>query len=127
MKRILILHTSVGLGHKSISENMAWHLTRAGFDVMLKDIGKVESGKFGRITIKVHYFINRYLPFVWGWMYNTWFWPVMPFRLWIAGFNYKNTKAIVDQFQPDLIITAQSTASAVVAYLKREGFYKNKF
>jgi hypothetical protein len=34
MKKILILYTSVGLGHKVIAENMGFYLVRGGYDVI---------------------------------------------------------------------------------------------
>ncbi len=56
MKKILIFYTSVGLGHKSIAENIGWYLEQpvspgasrggAGFEVKFADIGKVQEGKF---------------------------------------------------------------------------------
>lgn len=126
-KRILILHTSVGLGHKSIAENIGLALEQAGFVVKLADIGKVQKGKFEKVVVATHQFINRRLPFVWGFVYRWGHYVILPFRTTIASFNYKGTKILVDEFQPDLIITTQTTASAVVAYLKKKGLYKNLF
>ena len=37
MKKILILYTSVGLGHKVIAENMGFYLSRGGYDVREKE------------------------------------------------------------------------------------------
>lgn len=127
MKKILIFYTSVGLGHKFIAQNMGWHLERAGFEVKLADIGKVQEGLFSHIAIPTHHFINQYLPFLWGWMYRWMYIPIMPLRLPLASLNYKKPLALINEFQPDLVITVQSTASAVVAYLKKAGLYKNKF
>jgi processive 1,2-diacylglycerol beta-glucosyltransferase len=136
-KRILILHTSVGLGHKFIAQNIAWHLEQAtslasdtwqaGFEVKLADIGQVQKGKFEHIVVGVHQFINKHLPFVWAWIYAWGHYIVLPFRVFIAGFNYKSTKALVDEFHPDLIITTQTAASAVVAYLKKQKLYQGLF
>jgi len=126
-KKILIFHTSVGLGHKSIAENIGFYLSEAGFEVRLADIGKVQKGKFEHIVVGVHQFINHNLPFVWGWLYRWGHYVVLPFRVFIAGFNYKLAKSFIDEFKPDLIISTQTTASAVIAYLKQKGLYKNLF
>ncbi len=126
-KKILIFYTSVGLGHKSIAENIGFYLEQAGYEVKLTDIGKVQKGKFEHIVVGVHQFINRNLPFVWGWLYRWGYYPTLPFRTFIAGFNYKSAKNYIDEFKPDLIISTQTTASAVVAYLKKQKLYNGKF
>lgn len=126
-KKILILYTSVGLGHKSIAQNISFYLEAAGFTVRLGDIGSVQKGRFEKVVVEIHQLINQHLPFVWGWLYRWGHYIILPFRVFIAGFNYKLTKKYVDEFTPDLIITTQTTASAVVAYLKQQGFYKNLF
>lgn len=126
-KKILILYTSVGLGHQTIAENIGWHLERAGFEVKLADIGKVQKGKFEKVVVGCHQFINQYIPFVWGWLYNWGHYIILPFRVFIAGFNCQLTKGYVDEFQPDIIITTQTAASAVIAYLKKKNLYKGSF
>jgi processive 1,2-diacylglycerol beta-glucosyltransferase len=126
-KKILILHTSVGLGHKSIAENIGFYLGQAGFEVKLADIGKVQTGIFEKYITAAHRFINNYAPFFWGWLYDWGHYAVLPFRVFIAGFNYKLTKSYVDDFHPDIIITTQTTASAVIAYLKKKHLYQGLF
>ncbi len=127
MQKILILHTSVGLGHKSIAENIGFYLELAGYTVRLADIGSVQKGRFEKVVVEVHRFINKNLPFVWGWLYRWGHYAVLPFRVFIAGFNYKFAKSYIDDFRPDVIITTQTTASAVVAYLKKQKLYKGLF
>jgi processive 1,2-diacylglycerol beta-glucosyltransferase len=126
-KKILIFHTSVGLGHKSIAENIGFYLSQAGYEVRLADIGSVQKGKFKKVVVGVHWFINKHLPFVWGWLYDWGHYIILPFRIFIAGFNYKLTKYFVDEFKPDLIISTQTAASAVVAYLKKQKLYNGLF
>ncbi len=127
MKKILILHTSVGLGHKSMAENIAWQLQSAGLEVRLADIGQVQKGRFEKVVVSVHRFINLYLPFVWAWLYFWGHYIIYPFRVLIARFNSNTLKQLILDYRPDLIISTQTTSSAVVAYLKRAGVYKNLF
>ena len=129
MKKILILHTSVGLGHKSIAENISATLVDAGFVVQLEDILKVEQGRLVSISTALHGFINQSVPWLWAWLYQSeWFTNLtLPYRTWVAGKNYQNTKMVIDGFQPDCIISTQTSASAVVAYLKQKGLYKGQF
>jgi processive 1,2-diacylglycerol beta-glucosyltransferase len=126
-KKILILHTSVGLGHKSIAENFGYYLTEAGYEARLADIGKVQMGVFEKYVTAAHQFINRRLPFLWGWLYRWGHYPILPLRTFIAGFNYKLAKSYIDDFKPDLIISTQTAASAVVAYLKKQKLYNGLF
>jgi processive 1,2-diacylglycerol beta-glucosyltransferase len=126
-KKVLILHTSVGLGHKSIAENIGYYLARAGYEVKLADIGKVQKGKFEKIIIGVHQFINKRLPFVWGWLYRWGHYAILPFRTFVAGFNCESAKNFIGDFRPDLIVSTQTAASAVVAYLKKQNLYNGLF
>lgn len=127
MKKVLILHTSVGLGHKSMAENIAWQLESIGLEVRLADIGQVQRGRFEKVVVTVHQFINLHLPFVWAWLYAWGHYIIYPFRVFIARFNSTALKKLVLEYQPDLIISTQTTSSAVVAYLKRVGVYNKLF
>jgi len=127
MKKILILYTSVGLGHKFIAQNIGWHLEQAGFEVKLADIGQVQKGSFQKNVVGIHQFINKHLSFIWDWLYDWGYYVVLPFRVSIAGFNSRSAKKLIEDLKPDLIITTQTTASAVVAYLKKRGYYKGLF
>src|SRR5437016_4546293 len=127
MKKILILYTSVGVGHKAIAENIGWHLQHDRHEVRLSDIAEVEAGLFAKLVIPAHQFINKRLPFVWGWLYRWGHYPVLPFRVAIASLNYHRAKTLIDEYQPDMVITTQTTASAVIAYLKKQGLYTGLF
>ena len=126
-KKILIFHTSVGLGHKSMAENIAAQLIEAGLEVKLADIGHVQQGGFSKVVVVVHQFINLHLPFVWAWLYFWGHYVIYPFRVFIARFNSRKLKKLILEYQPDLIISTQTTSSAVVSYLKRAGVYNKLF
>lgn len=112
-----------------MAENIGYHLSRAGFETRLEDISKVQEGKFSKITIGIHQFINKRAPFIWSWLYksNLINFLTLSLRVPLAAFNYKQTKKIIDEFKPDLVICVQTTASAVVSYLKRKKLYNNLF
>ena len=82
---------------------------------------------FEKMVTGVHRFVNNYLPFIWGWLYAWGHFIILPLRVFIAGFNYKLTKSYVDDFHPDVIITTQTTASAIIAYLKKQKLYTGLF
>ena len=126
-KKILILYTSVGLGHKSIAENIGYSLEQYGFAVKLADIGSVQKGVFEKYVTAAHQFINNHLPRLWGFMYDFGHFVILPFRVFIAGFNHRLTQSYVNEFHPDVIITTQTTASAVIAFLKKRGAYNGLF
>lgn len=128
-KKILILYTSVGLGHKFIAQNIAYHLQQDGHEVLLHDILKVQEGLLVDVGTWIHSFINRKLPFVWRWLYFSNFVNLvgLPLRVPLAKSNSDNLYEIVKEFQPDLIISTQTTASAATASLIRQKKYSGKF
>ncbi len=123
MKKILILYTSVGLGHKSIAENIAWHLDKAGYEVKLADVLQVQQGALVNFGTTLHGFVNTRLPLLWRWLYLYGHYIFLPFRVFTAGRNFQATKQIIDEFNPDLVITTQTSASAILEFLKRKKFY----
>jgi len=131
-KKILILYTSVGLGHKTIAENIGFHLQGAGYEVKLVDVLRLQAGPLVSIGTKLHQFINRHLPFIWQWLYvhadRGWLAKLtLPNRVKAASRNYRHIKQAIDEFRPDLVIGTQTTASAVVEYLKQQGWYRGLF
>ncbi len=128
-KKILILYTSVGLGHKFIALNIAHHLESAGYEIKLGDVLKVQSGLMVKIGEWFHRLINQKFPFVWRWLYfsKTFAKLTMPLRVPLAAGNSENVKQLILDFKPDIVIATQTSASAPVAYLKKTGIYKGKF
>ena len=128
-KNFLILYAAIGLGHKSIAENIGYYLTQEGFEVKLFDVQKIEEGKLTKGGQKLYQFLITRFPSLWNWLYNTgWFISLtLPLRNLVAGFNYKKVLAVVNDFQPDVIISTHTTASGVVNYLKKQKLYSGKF
>lgn len=129
MKKILILYTSHTMGHKVIAENIGYYLSEAGCEVRLEDILKVQAGGLVTLTSKFHYFVNKYLPFVWRWLYtNKWFTDqTLKYRLKFAAKNHLATLRLIEEFNPDIVITTQTAASGVAAFLKQEKLFSGKF
>ncbi len=128
-KRILILYTSIGLGHKTIAQNIGAHLTADGHEVKLFDTLELQSGWLVEVGTIIHAFINQRTPLVWKWLYTSkWFTDVtLGSRVKVASKNYSKTKAAVDEFQPDLILTTQTTPSAIIEFMKQQEMYHGKF
>lgn len=128
-KKILILYGSVGQGHKTIAENIAGHLSAAGFNVKLADVLKEQEGWLVKSGKKIYHFISQTLPFVWSYLYMNGSLAdfLMPYRIRVAAKNCENVKLIIAGFSPDMIITTHSNASAIAAHLKQQGFYKGLF
>lgn len=128
-KKILILYTSVGLGHKYIALNIAYHLEQAGFEIKLADVLQVQSGPMVSIGEWFHSLINRRFPFIWRWLYlsKAFSKATMWLRVPLAGRNCENVKQMISEFHPDMVIATQTSASAPMAYLKRHNLYNGKF
>lgn len=122
MKRILILYTSIGLGHKTIAENIGSMLRSKGFEVRLEDCLRVQDGWLVQIGKSLHYFINVALPWLWNFLYTNKLFTkfTLSSRLKVASKNYRATLNLMQDFQPDIVITTQTVPSAVIAYLKKE-------
>lgn len=128
-KKILILYTAVGQGHKSIAENIGYYLEQAGFTVKLDDAYKAQDGKLIRGGAVVHRFMNFQAPWLWRFFYNSKLFTNLSlrFRTKVAGKNYRKVLEIIERFNPDLIISTQTSPSAIVAFLKQAGLYQNLF
>ncbi|MEZ4180321.1 MAG: glycosyltransferase [Candidatus Doudnabacteria bacterium] len=128
MKKILILYTSVGLGHKYIALNIGKHLENAGYTVKLEDVLQLQSGSLVSFSTWLHGFVNRRLPFVWRWLYFSQLVTRigLMFRLKVARSHSQHVKNIVDEFSPDMVITTQTTATAAMVSLKERGFYSGQ-
>jgi processive 1,2-diacylglycerol beta-glucosyltransferase len=131
-KKILILHTSIGLGHKFIAENIAYHLSESGCEVRVEDILEVQKGRLVEFSTELHKWINQNAPWIWSFLYhltnlNLVSKLTLGLRLWVASKNSQKTLQLIENFQPDLVVSVHATASGVVAYLKKKNLYKGKF
>jgi len=130
MKKILILYAaSNSVGHKSIAENIGFYLQAAGFEVALYDAQKVQGGALAGGGKKLYEWMLKRVPFIWNWLYNTqWFISLtLPYRTWVASFNYDHILKKIEEFKPDTIICTHTTASAVINYLKKKKLYNGGF
>ena len=128
-KKILIFYAAIGLGHKSIAENIGYWLEQAGFEVKLMDAQKTQGGILANWGKKIYQWIMPKTPFLWDWFYNTeWFISLtLGFRTNVAGLNYGHILDEIILFQPDLVISTHTTASAVLSYLKEKKLFTKKF
>jgi processive 1,2-diacylglycerol beta-glucosyltransferase len=128
-KKILILYAAIGLGHKSIAENIGYYLEVAGYEVKLMDAQKTQGGILASFGKKFYQWMINKIPGLWEWFYNTeWFIKLtLPYRTKVAAKNYKHILNEVILFQPDIIISTHTTASAIVSYIKTEQLFKGQF
>lgn len=128
-QKILILYTSVGLGHKYIAKNIEYHLSEAGYGTKMHDVFKLEEGLLVDLGVKLHQFVNTKMPWLWRWLYmsETFSYFTLPLRVPLAAKNSKNIQRVIEDYKPDMVITTQTSASAALAYLKRRKIYQNKF
>lgn len=129
-KKILIIYTTVGLGHKYVALNIGNHLRASGYEVRLEDILQVQSGKLVDVSKKVYLWLINSVPSFWKFLYmNKFLIKIsLPLRTRVAGGDhYQRTKQLIEEYDPDVVIATQTAASAVVAYLKQQGYYKKLF
>ena len=128
-KKILIFYNSIGLGHKSIAENIAFYLEQGGFEVQLGDILKVQESDLARAGAKLYRFFLKFTPWVWRWLYtNKWFTKLtLPYRTKVAAKHSAGVLELLNKFNPDMVICTHTNASAILAYLKEQGKFNGKF
>ncbi len=127
-EKILVLYTSVGLGHKYIAINMAYHLEKAGYEIKLHDVLDLQKGMLTEWGEKLHSLINRRFPFIWRWLYlsETFTVLTLPFRVPAASKNNANVLKVIRDFHPDAILSTNTMPSAIVSSLKKKGLYSGK-
>lgn len=131
-KKILILHTSIGMGHKFIAQNIGYQLSEAGCDVKVGDILEVQKGRLSEISTKIHQWMNIKIPWMWSFLYhftnNKFICDItLSIKLWLASRNCQKTLKLIQEFQPDLVISVHNVASAVISHLKKKQIYKGLF
>jgi processive 1,2-diacylglycerol beta-glucosyltransferase len=131
-KKVLIFHTSIGLGHKFIAENIGWQLSQAGCEVRVADVLEVQKGKLVELSTKIHHWMNTSAPWLWSFLYHVTNLSLvvkstLPIRLWVAKKNCSKTLGLINEFQPDMVISVHNTASAILAHLKKEKLYEGLF
>jgi processive 1,2-diacylglycerol beta-glucosyltransferase len=128
-KKILILYNSIGLGHKSIAENIGYYLEQDGYQIKLADILQVQGNWLSSAGAWLYHIFLLWLPFVWSFLYlnKTVTDVLLKFRTKTAGKNYQRVKEVIDGFQPDAVISTHTVSSSIVSYLKSGGMYSGKF
>jgi processive 1,2-diacylglycerol beta-glucosyltransferase len=76
--------------------------------------------------------MNTSAPWLWSFLYSlTNLSPVakitLPIRLLVAKKNCAKTLGLINEFSPDMVISVHNTASAILAYLKKEKLYQGLF
>ncbi len=130
MKNILVIYTSIGLGHKKIAENIAAVLqSDSNNKVELLDLYDVESGGLKKYGEKLYYFFLKYSPWIWEFFYINKIFVVLtlPFRTFVAGFNSKKLARVLINKHYDVVVSTHANSSAIVSYLKSQGMYTGKF
>ncbi len=105
---------------------------RDGHQVGVKDILQVQSGWFVSVGTWAHRIVNTYFPWFWSWLYASTDHGILaritlPLRVPLAARNSSRTLQLLNAEKPDVVITTQTSASAVVAYLKRTGVFNGLF
>ncbi|MBL8031363.1 MAG: hypothetical protein JNK33_03505 [Candidatus Doudnabacteria bacterium] len=123
-KKILVLYTAHTLGHQRIAENIGYWLTQSHAQVELREVLKSNPSPAVHYFLKVHVWVNTHAPWFWKFLYLWGFWvTMMPLRLPVAWFQRVEIEKCIADFSPDVVITTQTSPSAVVSMLKRANIY----
>ena len=130
MKKILLIHSSVGLGHKVIVENIAAELSKfPDVKISLLDITKFYEGPLVQRSTVLYKTLIGQFPRVYRFLYLNRLVQLLalPLRLPLARNKSPKLREYLEQDMPDLILTSQTTATALISHLKQKGIYKGGF
>jgi len=128
MKKILILHTSVGHGIKITAQNIYMRLIKSGkYEARIEDFHEVQPGLAVTVLEKIYFFFTETAPWIWAFLYTEAVASIaIPLRMIPASFRYKKILAQIRNFQPDIVISTETVPTGVVAYLKKKNLYSGK-
>ncbi|MFH1563052.1 MAG: glycosyltransferase [Nitrospirota bacterium] len=124
MKKILILTVLAGMGHIRAAEAIAKGIKELNSDMEVKtcDPMATTSPKLQQFFNQAYLFLGNYIPPLWGWFYNS---RVLssnynPFKWDIRRKYGKSIKLVIDQFNPDLLVSTHPFISDAAGWLKKQ-------
>lgn len=126
MAKILIAYTAHTIGHKKIGENIAYWFRQAGHEVVMYDALQAEKQSVGWF-LSLHTLIYQHCGFIWKWLYDFGYKPLLPFRKLAAKKHSAKFLSVLEVEKPNLVITTQTSPSAVMAYLRDAGKFTGKW
>lgn len=125
-KRLLIVALSVGGGHGKAGESVAnaVHELAPDWEVRSIDLSEFAAGWFRTVYVAGYLFIVRHVPWLWGYLYHH---PpkrggTMP--PWLLKRALRPFEHLVREWQPDVILATQITASEAAASLRSRGIHR---
>lgn len=123
-KKILVLYTAHTIGHKRIAENISYWLAQAGAQIELREVLKSNPSPAVKYFLRVHVWVNTHVPWLWKFLYLWGFWfTMMPLRLPVAWLQKTEIEKIITEVAPDVVLTTQTSPSAVLSVLKKARRY----
>ncbi len=123
-KKILVLYTAHTIGHKRIAENISYWLAQAGAQIELREVLKSNPSPAVKYFLRVHVWVNTHAPWLWKFLYLWGFWfTMMPLRLPVAWLQKTEIEKIITEVAPDVVLTTQTSPSAVLSVLKKARRY----
>ncbi|MEW6097140.1 MAG: glycosyltransferase [bacterium] len=124
MRKILILTVLAGMGHLRAAEAIAKGIKELNEDVEVKtyDPMAITSPKLQQFFNNSYLFLANYIPPLWGWIYNS---RVVssyynPFRWDVKRRYAKSIKYVIDQFNPDVLVSTHPFIAEGAGELKKQ-------
>jgi len=130
MKKILVIYTSIGAGHKAVGQSIAQALRkRAVAHVRELDLFKQNESAFTRAFERVYIRVVTDARWIWAMIYKSSLFNrlTLPLRVPIAGMKSGKFAKYLKSEKFDLIVTTHTAASAMVSAMKRAGKFTGKF
>ena len=124
-KKILLMYATHGTGHKAVACNIEDYLSKKDkYEIKQIDILDYNRKFLGDFTEKFYEFSMYHMPAVWHLIYRTTDNKVaggISSKLLASCLNNKKLKKVVEDFNPDLIISTHFTSSSYISKLKKSG------
>lgn len=128
MKKILILTVLAGMGHIRVAEAIGKAIKEVNPDLEVKtcDPMATTSPKLQRFFNQSYLFLGNYFPPLWGFFYNSRLLSsnYNPFKWEVRRKYGQSIKLVIDQFNPDLLVSTHPFIADAVGELKKKGIVK---
>ncbi|MEW6608442.1 MAG: glycosyltransferase [bacterium] len=124
MKKIVILTVLAGMGHIRAAEAIAKGIKELYNDVDVQTIDPMSTTepKLQQFLNHAYLFLANYTPPFWGWIYNSRILSsaYSPIRWYLKRIYARSSKLVIDQFNPDILVSTHPFIANGVGELKKQ-------
>lgn len=117
-QRLLVLSASIGAGHVKAAEALCQGFTEQyGGEACHLDFFRYSTPKFSRLIEQAYYVVTKHTPAVYKLLYNIEDRRNSPIRKMEVYLGVKKYRAMLEHYQPDVIISTHFLPASVVSFM----------